>query len=278
MRGRTWRRFAIGAVAALAATPVAGCGTGGDSGPGPVDRSLKAVLAEYRPRFEQRRAALAAVAAQVTALGASGAAAASCARPVDPAPRFSSFEHTKLVLDSYNSPEMGGNVDIVGTDEAGAPEEIAEHPDARLHRFAVPPGWLIRGMWITGPQGPLGTNRFAVTREFGHEPYTGVEEDPVLRLRKILDVGLHKRYVLLYRVTTYDFPSTVTDTVTDTVQGDVVLADLETGDLPCRLVADGFSYGVVTIPQTSDGYTPYGQMQISFQLDIDSTLRKLTRP
>jgi hypothetical protein len=86
-------------------------------------------------------------------------------------------------------------------------------------------------MWITGPQGPLGTNHVKVTSRYGYEPYKGVEKDPARRLRKILDVGLHKRYAALFRVTTYREPGRPGDEAA-VVKADVFLADLEKGECP----------------------------------------------
>ncbi|MET8358771.1 hypothetical protein [Micromonospora sp. NPDC005171] len=272
MRCGKWKGAALGTVAVLAAMLFTGCEADGQIEPKPVDGSMREVLKEYQPRFEQRRAALTAAAAKVSE---KGVGKASCARTLDPRPEFIWFEHTSKVLDSYNSPDKGGNVDIVATTEAGAPEQIVDNPGSTLNRFAVPPGWLVRGLWITGPQGPLGTNEFKVTSRYGDEPYLGVEKDPVQRLRKILDVGLHKRYVLLYRVTTFTFPDAEGQ---DIVRADVFLADLEKGDLPCQLVVDGSRYGTSGGPVGWVSLTPYEDMQTSFQIHISDKLRSLTRP
>ncbi|MGQ5261769.1 hypothetical protein ACTWLT_13510 [Micromonospora sp. ZYX-F-536] len=272
MRCGKWKGTVLGTVAVLAAMLFTGCDAGGQSEPEPIDASMKEVLKEYQPRFEQRRVALAAAVAKVPE---KGVGKASCARTLDPRPEFIWFDHTSKVLDSYNSPDKGGNVDIVATTEAGAPEQIVDNPGSTLNRFAVPPGWLVRGLWITGPQGPLGTNEFKVTSQYGYEPYLGVEKDPVQRLRKILDLGLHKRYVVLYRVTTFTFPDAEGR---DTVRADVFLADLEKGDLPCQLVADGSRYGTSGGPVGWVSLTPYEDMQTSFQIHISDKLRSLTRP
>ncbi|WP_309244340.1 helix-turn-helix domain-containing protein [Micromonospora parastrephiae] len=278
MRCDTWKGAALGTLAVLAAMLVTGCDAGGQSEPErndrsvETDRSMKEVLKEYQPRFEQRRAALAAAAAKVPE---KGAGKASCARRLDPRPEFIWFDHTSQASDSYNSPDKGGNVDIAATTEAGTPERIVDDPGSTLNRFAVPPGWLVRGLWITGPQGPLGTNEFKVTSQYGDEPYLGVEKDPVQRLRKILDLGLHKRYMLLYRVTTFAFPDAEGQ---DNVRADVFLADLEKGDLPCRLVADGHDYDVRGGLVETVSLTPYEDMQTSFQIHISDKLRSLTRP
>ncbi|MFI6234513.1 hypothetical protein ACIBD9_13230 [Micromonospora sp. NPDC050784] len=260
-------------MAVLAAMLFTGCDAGGrQSEPQRPDGPMREVLKEYQPRFDQRRAALAAAAAKVPAKGVSKA---SCARRLDPRPEFVWFDPTSRASNSYNSPDKGGNVDIAATTEAGTPERIVDDPGSTLNTFAVPPGWLVRGLWITGPQGPLGTNEFKVTSQYGDEPYRGVEKDPVQRLRKLLDLGLHKRYMLLYRVTTFAFPDAEGQ---DNVRADVFLADLEKGDLPCQLVADGHSYDVRGGLVESVSLTPYKDMQTTFQIDISDKLRSLTRP
>jgi hypothetical protein len=259
--------------AVVVAMLLSGCGGGGESEEERTDRALKEVLKEYRPRYEQRRAALAAAASRVPKESLSKE---SCDRTLDPRPEFIGFDHKSLIVHSYNSPSQGGNVDIASASEADVPERIADNPGSKLGRFAVAPGWLIRGMWITGPQGPLGTNHFEVTSQFGYEPYQGVEQDPAKRLRKILDIGLHKRYALLYRVTTYEGPTTQDRDIEDVVRADVFLADLEKGDMPCRLTAAGHDYDVKGIPLSWHSATPYEDMQTSFQLDIDAKLRTLT--
>ncbi|MEU4476059.1 hypothetical protein [Micromonospora sp. NPDC023888] len=278
MRCDNWKGTALGAVAVLAAMLFTGCDAGGQSEPEGIDRSvetersMKEVLKEYQPRFEQRRAALVAA---VTKVPEKGAGKASCARTLDPRPEFIWFDPKTRILDSYNSPDKGGNVDIAATTEAATPERIVDNPGSTLSRFAVPPGWLVRGLWITGPQGPLGANEFKVTSQYGYEPYLGVENDPVQRLRKILDLGLHKRYILLYRVTTFAFPDAEGQ---EKVRADVFLADLEKGDLPCQLVADGHSYDTRGGPVGSVSLTPYEDMQTSLQIHISDKLRSLTRP
>ncbi|MFI6435241.1 hypothetical protein [Streptomyces sp. NPDC050759] len=261
---------ALGMAVAVVAMLLSGCGGGGDSEEERTAKDLKAILKEYGARFEQRRAALAAAASR---LPKNNPVKNSCDRELDPRPYFQPFDHKSRVLDSYNSPDQGGNVDIASASEADTPERIADRPGWKLGRFAVAPGWLIRGMWITGPQGPLGTNHFEVTSRYGYEPYKGVEEDPARRLRKILDVGLHKRYAALFRVTTYREPGRPGDEAA-VVKADVFIADLEKGDIPCRLTATGE-------PLDVKGYwystTPYEDMQTSFQLDISSKLGAMTR-
>jgi hypothetical protein len=270
MRTRTGKGAALGMSAVGVAMLLSGCGGGGESEEERTDKALKAILKEYRPRFEQRRAALAAAASHVPK---ENPGKDSCDRVLDPQPEFHYFDHKSLVLDSYNSPGQGGNVDIALASEAGAPERIADNPGWRLGRFAVAPGWLIRGMWITGPQGPLGTNHFEVTSQYGYEPYKGVEKDPAKRLRKILDVGLNKSYALLFRVTTYRDPE-VSEYEAAVVKADVFLADLEKGDVPCRLTASGHPLFVEGRWYST---TPYEDMQSSFQQDISGKLRALTR-
>ncbi|RKF27514.1 hypothetical protein [Micromonospora globbae] len=267
-------RVMWGMVAAVVAMLLSGCDGSDEREEDRSDRALKEVLEEYRPRYEQRRVALADAASRVPR---ESPGKDSCDRTLDPEPDFVHFDHTSLVLDSYNSPGQGGNVDIAPLSEAGVPEQIADNPSQKLGRFAVAPGWLIRGMWVTGPQGPLGTNRFEVTSQYGYEPYKGVEKDPATRLRKILDVGLHKRYALLYRVTTYDDPYARDGDVKDVVRADVFLADLEKGDVPCRLTATGHDYDMEGVELSWHSGTPYEDMQVTFQLDIDAKLRILTR-
>ncbi|MDT9700963.1 hypothetical protein [Streptomyces sp. P17] len=270
MRTGVRKGAAPGMVAVVVAMLLSGCGGVGESEEERTDRAMKAILKEYRPRFEQRRAALAAAAAR---LPKDSPDKNSCARKLDPQPEFRHFDHKSLVLDSYNSPDQGGNVDIASANEAHTPERIADDPGWTLGRFAVAPGWLIRGMWITGPQGPLGTNRFEVTGRYGYEPYKGVEKDPSRRLRKILDVGLHKRYAALFRVTAYREPGRPGDEAA-VVKADVFLADLEKGDIPCRLTATGEPLFVKGHWYST---TPYEDMQTSFQLDISSKLAAMTR-
>jgi hypothetical protein len=271
MRTGMGKGAALGMAAVVVAMLLSSCGGGGESEEERTDKALKAVLKEYRPRFEQRRAALAAAASHVPK---ENPGKDSCDRALDPQPEFHYFDHKSLVLDSYNSPSQGGNVDIVLASEAEAPERIADDPGWKSGRFAVAPGWLIRGMWITGPQGPLGTNRFEVTSQYGYEPYKGAEKDPAKRLRKILDIGLNKRYAVLFRVTTYRDAELRSGYEAAVVKADVFLADLEKGDIPCRLTASGH-------PLFVEGYwysaTTYEDMQSSFQRDISRKLRALTR-
>ncbi|MFI8215827.1 hypothetical protein [Streptomyces sp. NPDC085932] len=258
--------------AVLIATLLSGCAGdgGGDSKEERTDRALKGILKEYEVRFEQRREALVTAASH---LPQDSPGKDSCDRELNPRPKFQHFNPKSLVLDSYNNPDQGGNVDIVAASEADTPERITDDPGLKLGRFAVAPGWLIRSLWITGPHGPLGTNHFEVTDRYGYEPYKGAEKDPAMRLRKILDVGMHKRYAALFRVTTYREPSGPGDE-SALVKADVFLADLEKGDVPCRLTASGE-------PLFVKGYwsstTPYEDMQTSFQLDISSKLRDMTR-
>lgn len=148
MRTGIWKGAALGMAAAVVAMPLSGCGGGGggDSEEERTNRALKAILKEYGPRFEQRRAALAAAASR---LPKDSPGKNSCGRELDPQPDFQYFDHKSLVLDSYNSPDQGGNVDIASASEADTPERIADDPGWKLGRFAVAPGWLIRGMWIT---------------------------------------------------------------------------------------------------------------------------------
>ncbi|MEU9443539.1 hypothetical protein AB0D42_22055 [Streptomyces sp. NPDC048304] len=199
MRTGMWKGAALGMAAVVVAMLLSGCGGGGTGQEGRTDRALKAILKEYGPRFEQRRTALAAAASRLSKFSPEKG---SCDGKLDPRPDFQPFDHKGLVLDSYNR------------------------------------GWLIRGMWITGPQGPMGTNHFKVTSRYGYEPYNGVERDPARRLRKILDVGLHKRDAAVFRVTTYREPGRPGDEAA-VVKADVFLADLEKGDIPCRLTASG---------------------------------------
>lgn len=270
MRTGIWKGAALGTAVVVVAMLLSGCGGDGDSEEERTDRALKAILKGYGPRFEQRRAALAAAASR---LPKDSPDKNSCDRELDPQPEFQHFDHKSLVLDSYNSPDQGGNVDIASASEAHTPERIADDPGWKLGRFAVAPGWLIRGMWITGPQGPLGTNHFEVTSRYSYEPYKGVEKDPARRLRKILDVGLHKRYAALFRVTTYREPGRPGDEAA-VVKADVFLADLEKGDIPCRLTATGDPLFVKDYWYST---TPYEDMQTSFQLDISSKLAAMTR-
>lgn len=269
MRTGIWKGTALGMAAAVVAM-LSGCGGGGDSEEERTDGALMAILKEYRPRFERQRAALAAAASRSPK---DSPDKNSCDRELDPLPDFQYFDHKSLVLDSYNSSDQGGNVDIASASEADTPERIADDPGGKLGRFAVAPGWLIRGMWITGPQGPLGTNRFEVTSRYGYEPHKGVEKDPARRLRKILDVGLHKRYAALFRVRTYREPAGPVDEAA-AVKADVFLADLEKGDIPCRLTASG---NPLSVKGHWYSTTPYEDMQISFQLDISSKLQTMTR-
>jgi len=261
-------RVLVVVVAAL----VAGCSGPGETDEQRAEREMRDVLAEYQPRFAQRRVALAAAAEQVRA---DSADPASCERALDPAPVFLGHDDRDLVMNSYNSPEQGGNVDAVPLHQAAVPEQIADRPTGGTEPFAVAPGRLVRGMWITGPQGPLGTNRFPVTARYGDEPYRGAEHDPVRRLRKILDVGLHKRYVALYRVTGERHPEPGATDPRDTVTADVFLADLERGDVPCRFVATGHDYDLAGVDISVHSATPYEDLRTTFQLDIAERLRTL---
>ncbi|MER7805114.1 hypothetical protein ABTX71_32900 [Streptomyces parvulus] len=268
MRTRIGKGAALGLATVTVAVLLSGCGGDGESDEERVDAALEAVLKQYRPRFEQRRVALGAAASRLSE-GRPGEN--SCDRALDPRPDFQSFDHQSLALDSYNSPGRGGNVDIVSASEARVPERIVDDPGVKLGRFAVAPGWLIRGLWVTGSQGPLGTNRFEVTSRYGYEPYKGAEEDPVRRLRKMLDVGLHKSYAALFRVTDYREPGRPGDEAA-IVKAEVFLADLVTGDVLCRFTAAGKPLFV-----TGHWYstTPYEDMQRSFQLDVSRKVAAL---
>ncbi|MEU2923498.1 hypothetical protein ABZ636_00290 [Streptomyces sp. NPDC007251] len=108
---------------------LSGCGGGGAGGEERTDRALKAILKEYGPRFEQRRTALAAAASR---LSKDRPGKGSRDRKADPRPDFQPFDHKGLVLDNYNSPDQGGNVDIASVGEADTPERIADDPGWKL--------------------------------------------------------------------------------------------------------------------------------------------------
>jgi hypothetical protein len=266
------RTRSLGVAATAVALLLSGCNSNdGESAERRTEQAMRQVLKEYQPRFEQRRAALDAVAASVS--GASSAKP-SCDRKPDPEPKFTSTSSRSLAGDSYNSPDKGGNVDALQVSEAASPEAMENRP-ARS-QFILEPGWLVRGLWITGPQGPLGTDHFKVDSQYGYEPYDGAEKDPVVRLSKILDVGLHKRYVVLYRVTSFGDPDPDDNDPQDIVTADAFLADLEKRDLLCRFVATGHSYDMAGSEIRVHSTTPYEDMQTTFQLDIDDKLRDLT--
>ncbi|MGW3625543.1 hypothetical protein [Streptomyces sp. NPDC000880] len=270
MRTGMQKGAALGMAAVVVAMLLSGCGGNEESEEERTDKVLKGILKEYRPRYEERRTAL-AVAASHLPKGSPGKGA--CDREVDPRPTFLQYDHTDQILS--NSPaSQGGNVDIALASEADAPERIVDDPSWSLGRFALAPGWLIRGLWVTGPQGPLGTNHFEVDSQYAYQPYKGVEEDPAKRLRKVLDIGLHMRYALLYRVTAYNDPEARPGYDEEMARADVFLADLETGDIPCRLIATGR-------PLYVEGHwystTPYDDMQRSFGHDIRDKLSALTR-
>jgi len=269
------RTRSLGVAVTAVALLLSGCNSNdGESAERRTEQAMRQVLKEYQPRFEQRRAALDAVAASVS--GASSAKP-SCDRKPDPEPQFTSTDtrsSRSLAMYSYNSPDKGGNVDALQVSEAASPEAMENRPAPS--QFVLEPGWLVRGLWITGPQGPLGTDHFKVDSQYGYEPYDGAEKDPVVRLGKILDVGLHKRYVVLYRVTSDGDPDPDDNDPQDIVTADAFLADLEKRDLPCRFVATGHSYDMAGTEIRVHSTTPYEDMQTTFQLDINDKLRDLT--
>ncbi|WP_275293424.1 hypothetical protein [Amycolatopsis sp. La24] len=160
------RSFA--AIAVAATLLLSGCGNGDDGATQKrqTEQAMKQVLKEYQPRFEQRRAALAAVAKTVPA---TSPAKPSCDRKLSPKPEFISLDGN--VMDSYNSPGKGGNVALLQASEATTLESMEDRAGQKQHQFSLPAGWLVQGMWITGPQGPLGTGHFKVDATYGYEPY-----------------------------------------------------------------------------------------------------------
>jgi len=265
VRARKRRGAALGMAAVAVAALLSGCGGEEETEEERIQRVLKAIIKEYRPRFEQRRAALTAAASQ---LPKGSPRKVTCHRELDPRPEFFAQLHP------HPLPPKQGNVDIALANEASAPERIVEDPGRALRRFAVAPSWLIRGLWITGPQGPLGTDHFEVGSNYAYEPYEGVEKDPAKRLRQVLGIGLQMRYVLLFRVTTYHDGDNG-EIEKAVVKADVFLADLEKRDIPCRLTASGRPLYVAPAPIGWSSGTPYEDMQSSFQLNIKDKLRTL---
>jgi len=267
------RGAALGVAAVLVATLLSGCDgseESADDKEARTERALRQILEEYRPRYEERRAALAAAASHLPE-GTPGEG--RCDRPVNPRPLFLPYKSTDVVTSGKPGGRYG-NVDAAPSGEAGTPERIADRPGPGLGRFALAPGRLIRGLWITGAQGPLGTDRFKAGADYARQPYKDAEKDPARRLRAVLDIGLHMRYVLLYRVTAYQDPAAPSGYEKAMARADVFLADLEKGDIPCRLVATGR-------PSYVKGHwystAWYADMQSSFANDIQDQLKELTR-
>lgn len=115
-------------------------------------------------------------------------------------------------MDSYNSPGKGGHVALLQVREATAPESMEDRAgQSRASSACQRAGWC-RACGSPGRRGHPGTGRFKVDATYGYEPYRGVEVDPVVRLRRILDVGLHKRLALPHQVTAYGDPTPKTTT------------------------------------------------------------------
>jgi hypothetical protein len=264
MRTRT---TALGAVLALAFL-VSGCGSDDDDEEYPVT-----VLSEYRPRYDGIRTALAESASR---LPQERPARNACSRAVTPL--------LSVADDEFTYEEITDNAELFMEGDLTSPD-VPENRDApaSLDRFTVRSGYLARGLRITGPKGPLGSNDFKVGPDYGSETYRVGEEDPGRRLAKILDTGLRMRYVVALRVVKYTPPDvkSVPEEVgwgqyaVGEVTVDAFVIDLKQRDVPCRFRASGQTAHSVFWTEGTAEEAIYKDIRRSLSIEIYSTLRKM---
>jgi hypothetical protein len=254
-------------VAVFAVTPVVtGCGDDGPDEP----RYPENILTEYRPRYDVLRAA---VAAGTPSLPADPApATAACTRPVEPA-----FDYIRY--DAVENFEPG-NTETVLAEWAS---DLAYPLDRTLTKYSVVPGFLARGLQITGDRGPLGSNEYAVGPGYARETDKTGAMDKTVLLRKVLDAGLRIRYLVVLRVTAFTQPVPITEPNEARFVGDVSVdasvLDLVTGDVPCRFRAAATASNAV---QWAERFSTaedrlFQDMQTSLDLTIDRQLTALTK-
>ncbi|MER8161011.1 hypothetical protein [Streptomyces sp. NPDC094472] len=245
---------------------VPGCGNDDDDEEYPVT-----VLSEYRPRYDKIRTVLAESASH---LPQERPARNACSRAMTPKLSVADYEH--------EHEEVTDNAELFMQDDLTS-ADVPENRDtpASLDRFTVLPGYLARGLRITGPKGPLGSNDFKVGPDYG-ETYD-VEKDPGRRLAKILDAGLGMRYVVALRVLKYTPPDvkSVPEEVgwgqyaVGEVTVDAFVIDLKQGDIPCHLRARGQSGHSVWWTEGTAEQAIYKDIRESLSIEVYDTLRKI---
>ncbi|MGN9763009.1 hypothetical protein [Streptomyces sp. SD31] len=256
---------ALGAVLALVLL-LPGCGSDDDDEEYPVT-----VLSEYRSRYDRIRTALAESASH---LPQESPARNACSRAMTPKLSVADYE--------YESEEITDNAELFMEEDLTSPDVPANRDTpASLDRFTVLPGYLARGMRITGPKGPLGSNEFKVGPDYG-ESYE-VEDDPGRRLGKILDAGLRMRYVVALRVLKYT-PPAVKSFPEDLGWGqyavgeatvDAFVIDLKRGDVPCHFRTSGETAHSVFWTEGTAEQAIYKDIRRSLSMEIYDTLRKM---
>lgn len=144
--------------------------------------------------------------------------------------------------------------------------------------FSVDTGYLARGLGMTGPAGPLGSKE--ISADTGYSARTDINNEPDLanKLRMLLDAGLQVRYVVALRV--MDFAPPSWDPVPPRygsgalpeggVTVDAFVIDLDQGDVPCQLRAQGTASGTVWTGELDSN------VRMTLVRDISKTLSEIS--